>query len=267
MKLELAHLTLFLLTAVAALFTLGILVLVMCAGLRINPFRRNTTHFLLAFFGGLIGLSAILVLLNVATNISIIADSKIANPDLVPQSEIFMRWIPGFVAAAAVIVTAIFASTKLSRHKYLLTVRQSAEQVVRENEDLLEQISQKLASGQPEDYKSAWNIREFLGKQRAGLPELKVVYCGKFQDKLAFYLLESSIHWHLRDPDSFTSQYYACTPNVDCEYLNQFFSGGTSEILQRNTGEDFSIYVPFIGKEARFVLLFSHKNRYGKIGS
>ncbi len=78
MKVEIAQLTLFLLTVVAALFILGILVLVMCAGLRINPFREKTTSFLLAVFSGLIGLAVILVLLNVATNISLIADAKIA---------------------------------------------------------------------------------------------------------------------------------------------------------------------------------------------
>jgi hypothetical protein len=59
MEMEIAHLTLNSLMIVAAMFALGVVVLVLCTGLRINPFREKTTSFLLAVFGGLIGLASI----------------------------------------------------------------------------------------------------------------------------------------------------------------------------------------------------------------
>jgi hypothetical protein len=77
-KAQIAKLTLTLLTVVVFALFLGVLVL--CAGLQINPFRETTTTFLIASFIGLIGVAAVLVLLNVATNISLIADAKISEP-------------------------------------------------------------------------------------------------------------------------------------------------------------------------------------------
>ncbi len=77
-KSQIAKITLSLLVVVVSLFFLGVLVLVLCAGLQINPFKETTTSFLVAAFAGLVGVAAVLVLLNVATNVSLIADAKIA---------------------------------------------------------------------------------------------------------------------------------------------------------------------------------------------
>lgn len=78
-KAQIAKATLNLLTAVVGLFLLGVLVLVLCAGLQINPFKETTTSFLIAVFVGLIGVATVLVLLNVATNISLIAVPRSPN--------------------------------------------------------------------------------------------------------------------------------------------------------------------------------------------
>src|ERR1700687_4801431 len=77
-KAQIARATLSLLVVVASLFFLGVLILVLCLGLEINPFRETTTSFLVAAFAGIAGVAAVLVLLNVATNMSLIADAKIA---------------------------------------------------------------------------------------------------------------------------------------------------------------------------------------------
>ena len=52
--------------------------------LQINPFKEITTSFLIAAFLGLIGIATVLVLLNVATSVSLIADAKIADLNLAP---------------------------------------------------------------------------------------------------------------------------------------------------------------------------------------
>ncbi len=267
MKVEIAQLTLFLLTVVAALFILGILVLVMCAGLRINPFREKTTSFLLAVFSGLIGLAVILVLLNVATNISLIADAKIAQLGVPADAIVLTRWVPVFLGTAISIVIMIFAGTYFSRKKLLHIVRSQADDVLKENERLLNEISSLLARGQLGDYKRVWQVREFLNNQRKDLPDLTIIYSGQFADKTAYYQINQYLHGDEKEI-AYTPQYFPCSPNLDCDYLKEFFSGTKVDVLEKHTaGKDFSIYFPVIGNESRFVLLFSHKTRFGKFGS
>jgi hypothetical protein len=265
-KVQIARGTLTLLVVVASLFFLGVLVLVLCAGLDINPFRETTTSFLVAAFAGLAGIAAVLVLLNVATNMSLIADAKIAELKIEPRRGLLKKWVLGFGLAAAVLVGVVFGGTYLSKERFLSVVRTQATDVLKANGNLLEEISQRLASGKPEDYKRIAEIRAFLQNQRSGLPQLNVIYSGKFADKLAFYSVNQ---YFPENSSAYTPTYFTCTESLDCEYLRRFFSGEKVDILQKYTLRDdqFFIYIPFAGKEAGFVLLFDRRNSYGKLGS
>jgi len=68
---------------------------------------------------------------------------------------------------------------------------------------------------------------------------------------------------------TYAPTYFACTQKLDCEYLARFLSGENVGILQKYTMRDdqFYIYMPFVGKEARFVMLFDRRNSYGKLRS
>jgi len=272
MKLEtkalLSKVTLSLLSLVASLFFVGLIVLVSCAGLHINPFRETTTSFLFAVFGGLIGAAAVLVLLNVATNISLIADVKVAELRVSPSRPRLRIWYIGFAALVIGLVCLIYASTYLSKEKYLSVVRMQADEVLNENKSLLGEISASLASGRPEDYKRITEISSFLKHQRRGLPELTVIYSGKFADKQALFELNDRFPGNL-EKNTYSPSYYACTQNLDCVYLKQFFSGEKVDALQKYTMRDdkFYIYIPCNGNESRFILLFHRSNPYGKIGS
>ncbi len=171
-KAQIARVTLFLLTVVASFFVLGVLVAVLCTGLQINPFKETTTSLLAAAFGGLIGLAAVLVLLNVATNVSLIADAKVAELHIASQPGIVRRWVIAFVVTAAVLVAIVFGGTYLSKERYLTLVHKQADEVLSTNRSLLEETSRLLASGKPADYKRVSEIREFLENQRRGLPAL-----------------------------------------------------------------------------------------------
>lgn len=266
-KAQIAKATLTLLTLVTSLFLLGVLVLVLCVGLQINPFRETTTSFLAAVFAGLTSVAAVLVLLNVATNVSLIADAKISELKIDPHRGVLRKWSMVFFAVAAALVCFIFVGTYLSKERYLGVVRAQADEVLKANNSLLEETSRLLASGKPEDYKRIVEIRTFLQNQRGGLPQLTVIYPGKFANKLAFYKVEY-FDWN-QQKSIYTPTYFACTQNLDCDYLAQFFSGKNVDILQKYTVRDdqFYIYIPFTGTEARFVLLFDRRNSYGKVGS
>lgn len=267
-KAQIAKVSLLLLSMVASLFFLGLIILVLCTGLHINPFRETTTSFLLAVFCGLIGAAAVLVLLNVATNISLIADAKIAELGVAPSRPRLRTLSIGFVAVAIGLVCLIYAGTYLSKEKYLSVVRTQADDVLKENKKLLEEISALLVSGRTEDYRRICDISTFLKHQRSGLPELTVIYSGKFADKRALFELQDHYPGNLEN-NTYTPSYFACTANLDCDYLKQFFSGEKVDILQKYTMRDdkFYIYIPFSGNKARFVLLFHRSNPYGKFGS
>jgi hypothetical protein len=266
MEMEIAHLTLNSLMIVAAMFALGVVVLVLCTGLRINPFREKTTSFLLAVFGGLIGLASILVLLNVATNISIIADARTAGANAIPQANVLLKWFPVFFGTALALVGILFAGTNLSRKKYLQIVRAQADDVLKQNEELIKEISRLLASGESNDYKRVGEIRAFLANQRKDLPVLTIIYCGEFADRSAFYKIDG---FFPEVPDKvYKPEYFACTQNLDCDYLNMFFSGTKVDVLQKSTDTNsFFIYIPVASEESRYVLLFERRNHYGKFGS
>jgi hypothetical protein len=267
-KSQIARATLSLLTVVVSLFFLGILVLVLCAGLQINPFKETTTSFLIAAFIGLIGVAVVLVLLNVATNVSLIADAKIADLRIEPRRGLLRKWSVTFCVVAVILVGLVFGGTYLSKERYLGVVHAQADEVLKENRGLLEEVSRLLASGKPEDYKRIFEIRTFLENQRSGLPQLTLIYSGKFGDKLAFYRVNEYFPGDL-EKRTYAPVYFACTQNLDCEYLTRFFSGEKLDILQKYTlrEDQFYIYIPFTGNEARFVLLFERKNSYGKFGS
>jgi hypothetical protein len=267
-KVQIAKSTLSSLAVVVFLFLLGAIVLILCAGLQINPFKETTTSFLIAAFIGLIGLATILVLLNVATNVSLIADATISQLRIEPTQGLARKWLLTFCVVAIVLVGLVFAGSYLSKRKYLAVVRTQAEEVVNENKNALEEISRLLGSGTPQDYKRIFDIRSFLSSQRSGLPQLTLIYSGKFGDKLAFYKVGDYFPGNA-DKGTYTPEYFACTKNLDCDYLAMFFSGENVDTLQKYTVRDdeFYIYMPFVAKPARFVLLFERRNSYGKMGS
>jgi hypothetical protein len=267
-KAQISRSTLSLLTIVILLFLLGALVCVLCAGLDINPFKETTTSFLIAAFNGVIGIIMVLVLLNVAAGISLIAESRIAELKIEPQAGLLQRWTIAFFAAAIILVGIIFGGTYVSKDRYLTVVQAQADEVLKENENLLAEISRLLAAGKPGDFKRIFEIRDFLSHQRSGLPQLTMVYSGKFNDKLTLYEIGGYFYGDV-DKQTYTPAYFSCTRNLDCDYLKRFFSGEKVEVLRKYTIRDsqFLIYIPVTGKETRFVLRFDSRNSYGKIGS
>jgi hypothetical protein len=267
-KAQIAKSTLTLLAVVVSLFLLGVIVLILCVGLQINPFREITTSFLIALFVGLIGVATILVLLNLATNISLIAEAKIAELRVEPNQRLAGKWLRVFCLVAVILVGLVFAGSYLSKEKYLGIVHNQAEEVLTENKGLLEEVSGLLVSGKAQDFKRIYDIRDFLANQRSGLPQLTLLYSGRFSDKLALYKIGQ---YFPGDPDkgTYNPVYFACTKNLDCDYLTKFFSGESVDTLQKYTVRDdeFYIYLPVVGKQTRFVLLFERRNSYGKIGS
>jgi hypothetical protein len=171
------------------------------------------------------------------------------------------------VAIAAIVL--IFGGTYLSKERYLAVVHRQADEVLQTNNNLVDEISRLLASGKPEDFKRIIEIRNYLQSQRSGLPSLTIIYSGRFADKLALYRVGDYVSETKETGITYSPSYYTCTQNVDCDYLSRFFASGQAQILQKYTMRDdqFYIYIPYTGKERKFVMLFERRNQYGKLGS
>lgn len=267
-KYQIAKLTLTVLSGVAFLFFLGVVVFVLCVGLQINPFRETTTYFLLASFAGVVGVAAVLVLVNVAANISLIADAQIEGLKIKINRYSPRKWIVGFLLSAAILTGIVFLGTYFSREKYLAVVHDQAEEVLNANKDLLVEIDKRLASGKYEDFKRISEICKYLENLRSGLPNFTLIYPGKFGEKLVFYEADSYFPENLKT-QIYNHSYYRCTKNLDCDYLYRFFSDERVGRIEKYTVRDdqFYIYTPYIGEKSRFVLLFNSSNHYGKLGS
>ncbi len=267
-RVSLSNATLSLLTFVAFIFLLGTFVLVFCVGLQINPFQETITGLLIATYVGLIGISAILTLLNVASNISLIADTKMADLKIEPEGRTLKKWGVSFVVAALLLVGLALAGTYASKEKFLTVVQSQADEILKENGELLEKISVLLASGKPGDYKKIQEIKDFLQNQRKDLPQLTLIYSANFEGKIAFYQIRNFFNGDL-EKNTFVPEYYNCTKGLDCSYLKNFFSGENTSVLQKYTLRDdqFYIFIPYVGKAGRFILLFDRRNSYGKFGS
>jgi len=267
-KIQIARGTLSLLVVVASIFLLGVVVLVVCAGLQIDPFRETTTSVLLAAFMGLIGVAVVLVLLNVATNISLIADVQTKALLVEPVQGTLGKWLWIATAIAILAVGLILAGTYLSKERYVKVVRAQADEVLRENGGALEEISQLLTSGKPDDFKRVARIEQYLEEQRSGLPQLSIIFQGKFNERPTFYSVYGAGYF-ADEKTEYVPPYFSCTPKQDCEYLKQFFSGEKVDALEKYHLRDdqFYIYIPYVGKGSRYVLLFQRQNRYGKFGS
>jgi hypothetical protein len=223
---------------------------------------------LIAAFVGIVGVAAVLVLLNVATNMSLIADAKLAELKIEPRRGLLTKWLAAFAIAAVAVTTLVLGGTYLSKERYLGVVRGQADEVLQSNKGLLDEVSRLLASGKPEDYKRISEICAFLQNQRSGLPRLTLVYSNKFEDKSALYRFTEYSYYETQ-PTTYNPQYFSCTKNLDCEYLTRFFSGQKTESLQKYSFRDdqFHIYIPYTGGERNFVVLFDSRNSYGKLGS
>jgi hypothetical protein len=267
-KAQISKATLSLLVVVTWLFLSGLVVLVLCVGFQVNPFQERTTGFLIAAFTGLIGVAAILVLLNVATNISLIADAKLSELKIETRPGALQKWLLAFLAFTVVAAGLIVGGTYLSKEKYLNVVERQANEVLKENGNLLEEIGRLLVSNKTEDYQRIHEILTFLRGQRQDFPQVTLIYSGQFGDKGALFVIGPYDYqeWNSR---GYVARYYGCKQSVDCDYLKKFFAGQKTTVLQKYTMRDdqFYIYIPYSGKGARFVLLFERVNNYGKIGS
>jgi hypothetical protein len=268
---SISRLSLMIIFGVVLLLALAIGIGTLGLGLNLNPFTSRVSGLLGALFMGLIGIACVSLLLNIATNLSIIADRdsgifKNASGKQVELGRILKIFTSILVVASAFMI----GGTLYSRQKYKSFISKQAQEIIQTNQDLMKKIGVSLSTRRPEDFDSIADTLKYLTRQRRDFPGVLLIYGAKFQDKSALYQIGPwSGSVTVNNVKKFDGDYYTCAKETDCEYLNKFFAGEIQENLDvvKSRSDEYFIYRPIVEGESRFVLLFSKVENYGKFGS
>lgn len=280
-KVKLAHGTLYILSGLAALVAMGVVGIVACATFHVNPFNEHTTDFLIAAIVGLVGLGLVALALNVAANISIIADSKVANIQL----ENGGYSLKNVIATCAVVVAVIFAGVWGAAYI---------------SDAVLKQRLVKFAGALPVDYVSELQMLEKNLAKTEKIENIKscrnmiytipVILTGDFviDDLMYSYkkdstsmagILEVGIldnkQMSESDDDPYTHSPFRCKDKPYCEVIRSFLTDSTSAIPDPIVSNGRCgwvenvpvVYTPLIVEGRRLVAKVCIRSSYGKIGS
>lgn len=268
-KIQISKSTLTLLTGIISLFAVGTIVITICAGLGINPFKARTTVFLMSVFMGSIGLAFAALCLNIAANLNLVVDSKLNQLNPEPTRGGLKKWGSILIGIVIFSILVIVLGTISSERRFLNVVHTQAKTLIDENQSLITKLTTLLQDGSPAALKQVGPILKFFENQRKGLPSVTLIYSGIFEDKMALYRIND--YFPTSNKEEFSPTYFQCTQKLDCEYLKDFFSGKKMDPLRKFIRDDdsFFIYMPFQSEEAksRFILLFGREQHYGKYGS
>jgi len=263
-KIKLANLTTWIMIITISVIAIWFVGFVVANTFDLNVFTKRTSEFMFAF----IGFSAVLVLcsaiLNISLNIGLIADSKVQELKAEGSSIISKKFYLAFIIGIIALVSFLFLGDYLTRKNEENKLVSAADYII---ETYSESIA-KIAPGLTDTSKVAQipEILKFLSNQKSEFPSVSLLTSGKYDGQLTF--LEIS-HWEseksLKEP-LFGNSFYKCQ-DYDCEYLQDLFTGKTTEPLFWTAKNDYKLYYPFIEKNTKYILLFTKYQRHGKVGS
>lgn len=263
-KIKLANLTTWIMVITISVIAIWFIGFVVANTFDLNVFTKRTSDFMFGF----IGFSAVLVLcsaiLNISLNIGLIADSKVQEMETEGSNIVGKKFYLSTLIGLIALIAFLFIGDYLTRKNEENKLVNAAEYIVETYSESISKIAPSLIDtskvGQiPE-------ILKFLSNQKSEFPSVTLLTSGKYDGQLTY--LEIS-HWeseeNLKKP-LFGNSFYKCQ-DYDCEYLQNLFTGKTTEPLFWTEKNDYKLYYPFIEKDIKYILLFTKYQRHGKVGS
>lgn len=106
----------------------------------------------------------------------------------------------------------------------------------------------------------------FLSNQKEKFPSVRLILSDKFDGQLAYLeITQWENNESLKQP-YFGNSFYKCEIQ-DCDYLEKFFTGKTTETHFWTEENDYKLYFPFDKDNKKFILVFTKYERHGKVGS
>lgn len=255
---------------IVTLLLIGTTVLITTLSFGINPFKSNTTAFLSLSFFSLIGLGGVALMLNIAANLSLIAEgrseSQRASTTMFQSNKVIQIWAIATTSAAILAVIIIVGLDSASEERKFKLVEELANEVLEGNIKLIEKVADDLKSEEVVRLAAIPKKLEFLKMQRQDLPELLMIYSEDFEGQRAYRVINSwNVNPLIKDQKY---PFYSCSKDIDCEQLKTFFEGGSLKkfSVKQKGLDEYSVYYPFELNSARFILLFNKGMRFGSGG-
>lgn len=265
-KLQLSRASLKVLALIFAMFVVFVSLMIFSLTFDMNPFNERTTTLFGMLFGGMIGLAVATLFLNIAANLSAIADAKMSQEKQLAGSSTLKIW--GGVVAGCIVLGAvlIMVMARGSDQRTLKFVKTQAEEVLNDQKTLVAKIAGLLEIQDNKKLKQISPLISFLENQRQGLPTLTLIYADTYEGQTVYHRLGSYVD---DDKKEFSPSLYKCEKSLDCAYISRFFKGEKTEVLESfdRKSRESVIYFPQEIDNKKFILLFSDRQRYGKYGS
>lgn len=229
----------------------------------LNVFAERTSTFIFSF----IGFSAVLIfcsaILNVSLNIGLIADSRLHEIKDPGQGFSLKRFGIAAFLLVTLLVAFMFGGNYLSRMNEKNKLVGAAESVTRQYATSIDKIPAMLTD--TTQFKELEPLIEFLAGQRQEFTWVEVITEGRYDGQLTYFQFDKYSNASVLKP-GFTSNFYKCDEH-DCDYLEKFFKGETTDIHFWMEDSHYKVYMPFTKGSKKFILLFTEQQRYGKVGS
>lgn len=246
-------------SVVALLYWIFIFITITVFDLKI--FREHVTE---TFFMSILGIFALLggaLVLNVMSNLSKISASIPIQTDLTDKPIQKKWWLLSFI----VIFVLLLGGNLLSaRNKEKLLVN-SAITLIKQNKE----YTNNFANYAFDDayLKSTSTALQVIQKIDENFPEVVVIQQDSI-DNRPIFLKFGSYYSQPDDAHPLAKQDFIFTTGKDERtYLENVFSGKTSEYLFKARKGNYELYYPVAVNNKRYVMYFSDFQRYGKIGS
>ncbi|MDB5119897.1 MAG: hypothetical protein JWN56_1115 [Sphingobacteriales bacterium] len=263
-KIKLANLTTWTMVITISFIALFFIGFVVTNTFDLNVFTSRTSNFIFSF----IGFSSVIVLcsaiLNISLNISLIADSKSQELKGSEASFVTKKFLFYTLGLIVIIVSFLFLGDFLTRQNEKNKLVSEANDIITRYRTSIDKIPLGLA-----DTSKIGNVPEilkFISNQKQEFPSIALITSDNYNGQLTFLEInEYDNKENLKKP-FYGNSFYKCQIQ-DCNYLNKYFTGKTTENHFWTQKNDYRLYFPFGSKGKKYILLFTKYERNGKIGS
>ncbi len=264
---DIARWTLSGLMLVVSFLVAAIAVLIVSSALQFVPFKENTAAALLAIFMGGIGISVVLLVLNIAANLSLIAGVKLeehraANPYSGHISQM-KRWVvfcSGLVVAGLIIT---IGGTVYSKYRYQKLFTEQAQAIEKDNQAVFANIARRIGNGRDVNRQDLATAMKVLESQQKSINSVTVIWSSMIMEKR---VLQKQDDYFYKDR---SEDFFVCDSAELCAWTNDFFEGKDHKAIRDFSFIDgiYNVYLPVVEGGKRFILLLNSRQNYGKIGS
>lgn len=227
-------------------------------------FRENLTE---TFYLSVLGILAILLgsaILNVMTNIAIIAENLDKNPEVKVSGKKLVLGGLGIVLSFVLVFALLYwgdLENRLKKEKYLVA---SAEQLYHDNSDVFSLMDEY--SFTPSFISKLSDDLRLLVEQDKNFQEVGIIVLDSIGNKTVFLNFGPN---DFRDESKKPKKEDFIFPTnlEEKEYLNRIFFGLSKEMRYSAGDGNYELFYPVVTGPVKFVIFLSEHQQYGKFGS